>query len=307
MNTINSPAILHSVPATVVVLTLIVLVLNPARASAGEPVLANLAPLVVPEGTAGLIASTNLLVTDPGHGAADLTFTVEAASINGQLFLIAAPLDLGDTFTQAQINANLVSYQHDGSETTSDAFTFSVSDGAGGTLPSTVFDINVAPINDDPVLEPGGEFVVSEGVSAMITSVVLLVTDPEQGATELLFTVEATPINGQLFLEATSLGISDTFTQADINAGRLSYAHDGSGTSSDEFEFSVSDGVGGSLGVALFNITILPPPAVPTLQTIGLGVLVVSILLASLWMQSRLALRGHLYVGNTFWTRTALL
>ena len=49
------------------------------------------------------------------------------------------------------LNANgSFTYSHDGSETTSDGFTYRVSDGNGGTDSVTVM-INVTPVNDDPV------------------------------------------------------------------------------------------------------------------------------------------------------------
>ena len=47
------------------------------------------------------------------------------------------------------------------------------------------------------------------------------------------------PSHGQLLLNSTRLRASRTFTQADINAGRLSYRHDGSETTSDRFAYTV--------------------------------------------------------------------
>ena len=61
---------------------------------------------------------------------------------------------------------------------------------------------------------------------------------------QLVYTVTSAPGNGTLRLLGTALNVSDTFTQADINAGNVTYDHDGSETLSDSFGFDVDDGQG---------------------------------------------------------------
>ncbi len=89
-----------------------------------------------------------------GHraGAASLTFTVGSVPTNGTLFKNAVALAASGTFTQEEINNNLITYSHNGGETISDGFSFTVSDGAGGSIASTNFAITVTPVNDSPVL-----------------------------------------------------------------------------------------------------------------------------------------------------------
>ena len=61
--------------------------------------------------------------------------------------------------------------------------------------------------------------------------------------------------NGTLAaLSGTALGVSDTFTQADIDAGLVTYDHNGSETVSDSFEFSVDDAAGTNSS-GTFNFT----------------------------------------------------
>ena len=58
-----------------------------------------------------------------------------------------------------------------------------------------------------------------------------------------------------------------SFTQADINAGRLVFVHNGAVSTSDSFTFTVSDGAGGTIGATTFNITVtpfFPAPAPPS-------------------------------------------
>ena len=69
-------------------------------------------------------------------------------------------------------------------------------------------------------------------------------TDVDNTAAQLTYTVTAATGNGTLRLSGTALGVSDTFTQADIDAGNVTYDHDGSETVSDSFNFNVDDGAG---------------------------------------------------------------
>ena len=69
-----------------------------------------------------------LEVADLDDSAAALEYTLGSVPANGELRLSGTPLPVGGHFTQADIDTTLVSYLHDGSETTGDAFTFTVSD-----------------------------------------------------------------------------------------------------------------------------------------------------------------------------------
>src|SRR5207247_5947455 len=56
-----------------------------------------------------------------------------------------------------------VTYTHNGSETTSDSFTYTISDGHGGTASATVH-ITVTPVNDPPVAN-NDSYSVNEGAT----------------------------------------------------------------------------------------------------------------------------------------------
>jgi hypothetical protein len=116
------------------------------------PILATNLPLNINEGQIGQIISTALLeVTDADNVPSDIEFTLTGIPGDGTLYLSGTPLILNDVFTQADINANAVTYSHGGGEGTPDNFTFTVADGDGGTIPATVFTINVTAVNDAPV------------------------------------------------------------------------------------------------------------------------------------------------------------
>ncbi|UCD19484.1 MAG: tandem-95 repeat protein, partial [candidate division WOR-3 bacterium] len=212
-----------------------------------SPVLTVNNVLTLDEGGSALIDSGLLEVTDADNTIGQLTYTVLSGPANGLLSMTI--------FTQAQINSGSLSYTHDESETGSDHFTFSVNDGVGGSVQAT-FVISITPANDDPVLAVNNGLTLNEGSSAPIGSGLLEVTDAEQTAAQLTYTVIPGPTSGILSLT--------TFTQAQINSGSLSYAHNGSETVSDDFSFSVSDGVGGTVQ-ATFVITVTPADDPPTL------------------------------------------
>ena len=78
------------------------------------------------------------------------TYTITTAPSHGTLFRDGEALDVDDTFTQADIQTviddnpiNLISYEHDGSETTTDNFDYELGDGTTGS-----FDFAVSPVND---------------------------------------------------------------------------------------------------------------------------------------------------------------
>ncbi|MCS5637621.1 MAG: Ig-like domain-containing protein, partial [Myxococcota bacterium] len=184
-----------------------------------------------------------------------LTYTVTAAPTSGAL-------NLGTTFTQAQIDANGLSYSHDGSEGASDGFTFTVSDGNGGTIASTVFVITVTAVNDAPVLAVNAGAIVAEGGLVVIGNAALQATDAD-GDT-LTYTVTAAPTSG-------ALNLGTTFTQAQIDASALNYSHDGSEGASDGFTFTVSDGNGGTIASTVFVLTVTPVNDAPSLGLASLA------------------------------------
>jgi VCBS repeat-containing protein len=132
-------------------------------------------------------------------------------------------------------------YIHDGSETTSDSFTFRVYDGFAYSSAATV-SITVTPVNDAPTADPDA-FTVAEGGTENGT---LTGSDPEDDV--LTFFVVADPIYGSLIINAD---------------GTFTYVHDGSENFADSFTFRVFDGELYS-SAAKVTITITPVNDVPT-------------------------------------------
>lgn len=205
------------------------------------PVLVNNQVLGLNEGDITVTISSALLsYSDAEQTAANLTYRLVLAPVNGTLLRGAAPLAVNGTFTQADINGGLLRYTHGGSETVDDSFTFEVSDGVGTASPQ-VFLILVTPVNDAPTIARNVTLYVVEGASAVIDNSALRGNDVDDDSSQLLFTVGQVPVNGQLLLNSVPLAASSTFTQSDVNSLALSYTHNGGESTADSFTFNVRD------------------------------------------------------------------
>ncbi|MFO0699341.1 MAG: cadherin-like domain-containing protein, partial [Nitrospira sp.] len=208
------------------------------------------------------IATTELQVSDADNASAQLTYTVTVGPVNGQLELTTASGFAITSFTQAQIDAGQVVYVHNGSLTATDSFTFTVTDGAGGNIGATTFGITVTGMNGVPTLGVNAGSTVVQGLPDVITAGELQVVDLDNTPSQLTYTITAAPANGQLEL-TTAPGVAiTTFTQADIDAGRVVFVHNGAAATSDSFTFTVNDGAGGTIGATTFAFTVSPffPP-----------------------------------------------
>lgn len=82
--------------------------------------------------------------------------------------------------------------------------------------------------------------VVSDTIT--IDSAVLLTEDVDDGPAELTYTLTQLPEHGELRLGGVPLPLGGTFTQEDVNNGRLTYTHMSVFLPPDEFRFTVADG-----------------------------------------------------------------
>ncbi|HEX5126095.1 MAG TPA: cadherin-like domain-containing protein, partial [Rhodocyclaceae bacterium] len=177
----------------------------------------------------------------------------------------SADVSMSFTGTLADINAALdgLSYSPATNFSGSDALSIVTDDqgntGSGGALSdSDVIGITVTAVNSAPTLISNTGLTLDEGGGAAITSSMLAVSDLDNTPAELTYTLTGIPANGTLNLNGIALIVGSTFTQADIAANLLSYVHDGSETTADGFQFTVSDGAGGNIGSTTFSITVDP-------------------------------------------------
>ncbi|QDU21945.1 Ig-like domain-containing protein [Urbifossiella limnaea] len=150
-----------------------------------------------------------------------------------------------------------------------DSFTYRTGDGTAPGGVATV-TITVRPVNDPPVQAVNAGLTVAEGASAPLTPAALTATDVDNSAAQLTYTVTTAPAHGSLRLGGIALAAGGVFTQADVNAGRVSYAHDGSETTADGFTFSLSDGAAPPQAAA-FAVTVTPVNDAPVAQALAVS------------------------------------
>ncbi|GAB1368620.1 hypothetical protein MASR1M42_11700 [Azonexus hydrophilus] len=158
-------------------------------------------------GTAGSpINQINLGLVDPDNSQAQIIIKLTGQPSHGVLLLNGNELTPGSTF--AVSNLSQLAYKHNGSQvlaTTTDSFTITVDDGAGGILTSQVVTVDITPSNQTP--SASGTIVLIEGETnvALVGGTIpviggsrgsLTIADPDDSA----HTVQITdlPTNGTL-------------------------------------------------------------------------------------------------------------
>ncbi len=91
-----------------------------------------------------IIDNTILRTRDEDLSAGQTVYTLVSTPAHGHLRNDRIALGVGSTFTQADIDNHLLSYEHGTAAQVSDGFTFSVSDTIGGGIPATTAVITIS-------------------------------------------------------------------------------------------------------------------------------------------------------------------
>ncbi len=110
-------------------------------------------------------------------------------------------------------------------------------------------DLSAELRNVPPRLEGDLDISVKRGKSVVITTEDITAVDPDDTPDHLTYTV-SNRMGGYVALTSDKGTAVEHFTQADIEAGRVLFVHDGSAGSKASFDVSVSDDSGGSSGRA---------------------------------------------------------
>ncbi|KAL6487767.1 hypothetical protein MHYP_G00043930 [Metynnis hypsauchen] len=226
--------------------------------------------LVVGEGETKLITPFELTVEDRDTPDSLLRFVVTQVPVHGQLLFNGTQAIT--TFTKQDLNENLISYKHDGTETDEDSFSFTVTDGTHidfYMFPDTVFETRkpqTMTILINTVDNGVPQIVVNKAAPTLrvlhtghlgflITSKALKAEDRDSPNKVLKYSVSEAPLHG--FIINTALGNNSikTFSQSDIDDMKICYVLlDGSNATSDIFYFIVEDNGGNKLKPQPFRL-----------------------------------------------------
>ncbi|WP_372024112.1 cadherin-like domain-containing protein [Tistrella mobilis] len=168
--------------------------------------------------TSVMLSSSDSEDTDP----ADVTYTLTTAPASGTLKLDGTTLEVGDTFTQKDIDDGLVTYDHDGSEGASGGFGFSVKDTTNLSVTGQSFAITISAVNDAPELTAPASIDVTEDTETALTGISISDADAGSSDVTVTFTVGegalAATSTVDVTVGGTATALTLTGTVADINA-----------------------------------------------------------------------------------------
>ncbi|KAM6987808.1 FRAS1-related extracellular matrix protein 2b [Tautogolabrus adspersus] len=226
--------------------------------------------LVVTEGENKLITPFELTVEDRDTVDRLLKFTVTQIPVHGRLlFNNTLPVT---SFTKQDLNENMISYKHDGTESAEDSFSFTVTDGTHTDFfifPDTVFETRkpqVMKITVLPVDNGAPQIVVNKGAPTLrvletghlgfvITSKTLKAEDRDSIQDSVTFRITVFPEHGYLINLGRGNATITTFTQAEIDDMNICYVlRDGDNATNDIFSFSIEDSGGNRLKNQQFRL-----------------------------------------------------
>lgn len=187
--------------------------------------------LVVAEGQIKLITPFELTAEDQDTREKLLKFTVTQLPVHGKLLYNGStPIT---SFTKQDLNENLITYKHDGTESPEDSFSFTVTDGTHTdfyVFPDTVFEtrrpqtLKITIVSLDNGVP---QIVVNKGVPTLkvlatghlghpISPKVLRAEDRDSKPASLLFHITSPPKHGYIINTGQGNNSIDTFSQGKV-------------------------------------------------------------------------------------------
>ncbi|KAM8940061.1 FRAS1-related extracellular matrix protein 3 [Pelodytes ibericus] len=226
--------------------------------------------LVATEGQNKLITPFELNAEDRDTPDNLLRFTITQVPVHGHILFNNS--QQVTSFTKQDLNENLISYRHDGSESSADSFSFTVTDGTHTdffVLPETTVETRkpqmmLIQINS---LDNGiPQIIVNKGAATlrslqsgqlgfMITSKSLKAEDRDSPHKQLKYRIIDSPKHGFIINMAQGNHSIRTFTQGDLDDMKICYVlKDGDNATNDLFHFSIEDNGGNKLRSQPFRL-----------------------------------------------------
>jgi Cadherin-like len=213
--------------------------------------------LVVGVGDSETISYNVLDATDSaGYSPGQLKYVITSALAGGWLVVNGS---ITSSFTQADINNGLLTYQQNGTDASNDSFSYYVTDPNGNQTSVTTVSIQIEapPASTSPTLTIDSSLAVGQGSSAPLTASNLDVTDNGvSNSWQIVYTITSGPTNGKIVVGGSQP--VTFFTQQELDIGLIQYLNTADASGPDSFTFTVSDGEGGTTGQNTFDINVVP-------------------------------------------------
>lgn len=215
------------------------------------------------EGDRKVITTNHLSATDGSTRPEEIVFAVIRPPLLGQLEYIDQDLVGISSFTQMDIVAGKVVYNHlTKTDFTEDSFTFTVTNGMSDTKDAD-FMIRIEPVDTElPSLIQNNLIEVLQGAEVPILATNLQAEDPDTDSSNVTYLIAKQPTYGRLYNRG--MYITNLFTQSAIDRGFITYESSGTHTGLDNFLFTLSDGKHDGF---LINGTLKEKPVICSIYT----------------------------------------
>ena len=184
-----------------------------------------------------------------------------SATVVGTYGTLVLGRDGSVTYNADQPAAAALNY---GDDAVTDTFTYTVSDGNGGSDTATVtFSVTAPNPGNTPPTSADNTLYINEDASLTFARDQFSFSDPD-GDILRQITIVSVPDNGSLILGGRTINAGDTITAGQIGALSYSPATNENGSDYTSFTFRVNDGEVDSVDAYTMNIDILPVNDAPT-------------------------------------------
>ncbi len=195
-------------------------------------------------------SAITLAGTDPDAGDAVDHYVIDSTPDHGSLLLNGNAVHAGDSVSQADIAAGHLTFTPETNWSGDTSIGFHAHDGDALSANAGSFAIHVGAANDAPTATDGSVHINEDGSGA----ITLAGTDPDAGDAVDHYVIDATPDHGTLLFNGSAVHAGDSISQADIDAGHLTYTAEANWHGDTSITFHAHDGDALSANAGSFAI-----------------------------------------------------